>query len=134
MGGGVHRPIFFVIIFMYRTTNRWLLVVLALLALGITANNYFNVVRCVAVDVFGRECILCGCTRDFFTLLRGGGELINPASPLVFAFLIIEVVVRTVFSFVNVSRAFVVSDIVLHCILGAFVLVVNIIVLVSGNP
>ena len=114
---------------MYRTTNKWLLVAFTVLAVGIIANDYFGVVRCPSVEAFGKECVLCGCTRDFFTLLHGGGELINPVSPFLFAFTAVEIVLRIALSFLQVPRGFMLFDIVLHCALGAFVLVVNFIVL-----
>ena len=111
---------------MYRTTNRWLLATFALLAAAIVANHYLSLTQCMAKDVFGKDCILCGCTRDFFTLLRGGTRFVNPASPFVFSIIAVEIAWRTVFSFAKAPRALVVSDIVLHGALGAFVFVANI--------
>ena len=107
-----------------------MLAAFALLAAGIVVNYCFGSARCAATYVFGKECMLCGCTRDFFTLLHGGGRFLNPASPYVFPILALETVWRVVFSFAKAPRALVVSDIVLHAALGVFVFVANIVVLI----
>lgn len=100
--------------FMYRTTNKWLLVAFALLAVGIIANDYFDAVRCPSVEAFGEECILCGCTRDFFGVFKGELGMRNPLSPWLFWILLAEFAWRFVFSFVRAGKVVARTDALLH--------------------
>ena len=74
----------------YRIINLTLLLSFVLMTVAIVIMHLTGRGDCAARILWGRECILCGCTRDFFSLFNGECNFINPISPWVFALIGIE--------------------------------------------
>lgn len=72
---------------------------------------------CTARILWGRECIFCGCTRDWFLFVNGDFNFRNPISPWIFTLIIIELPWR-VFAILkrNMWRWAIVADCTFHAI------------------
>ena len=116
----------------YKTANRTILAIFAILAAAVAAAVAAGVATCPSRALFGRECILCGCTRDFLSMMRLEFRFINPISPWLACSLAAELPYRAVFSFAHAPRALCAADAALHAIAAAAFLAANFSILFSG--
>ena len=105
--------------------NRTLLASLAILAIAISLVHLSGKGGCSARIVLGKECVLCGMTRDFFGLLRGNFSFRNPLSPFLFALTVFELAWRCLFSFKLASGKTMLADAILHSVLLVAVFTAN---------
>lgn len=88
----------------YRFVNRMLILVGGVLCALITVSYRFELGVCGLRALCGRECVLCGCTRDFFALLNGRTAFINPQSGLIFMLLFVQLCYRSLMSFLPAGK------------------------------
>lgn len=108
----------------YRFLNRILL--LCLFIVGCLITFFYmgtDVEVCWSRARYGKDCILCGSTRDFMALLSGCQPMHNAASIYIFVGLAIEIIYRILGAIICFSRRMMFVDLIYH-ILGAIVLVV----------
>lgn len=118
---------FFVDMDAYRLVNRILAAALAVLAAAALARHYAGCdTSCWARLVYGRECVLCGCTRDFAGLLRGEAPWRNAWSAFFFAAYALEWLWRAAGAFVCFSRRVAAADILVHAAAGAVFMFFNV--------
>jgi len=98
---------------------------MAAIAVAIGFAHMTDRVGCSARIVLGKECILCGMTRDFFGMLRGETSFLNPISPYVFAVISLELAWRAWFSFKTASRRLAIADAMVHVVLGVVFMAAN---------
>ena len=79
---------------------------------------------CWLKAVYGRECILCGCTRDFMGVF-GGRPIQNDYSVALMCILSGELVWRLVASIFRFGRKVMAVDAALHVLLAAVFLYFN---------
>lgn len=112
--------------FVYRRVNRLLLLVGALMAAWVVlAYDPEGPGRCWYRIRFGRDCLLCGCTRDFTAILSGDWPSQNPSSIWFFGFAVIECAWRLFGACRVLSRRVVWTDALLHGGLALVVLAWN---------
>ena len=112
--------------FVYRRVNRLLLLVGALMAAWVVlAYDPEGPGRCWYRLRFGRDCLFCGCTRDFTAILSGDWPSQNPLSIWFFCFVVFECAWRFFGSCRVLSRRVVWTDALLHGGLALGVLVWN---------
>ena len=80
---------------------------------------------CWLKTVYGRECILCGCTRDFMGMLFGSRPVHNDYSGPLVCILSGEFVWRLVASIFRFGRKVMAIDAFLHVFLGSVFLYLN---------
>lgn len=110
----------------YMLLNRVL--VLAMVVLGaaiVTCHCWIGTTSCWLKTVFDRECIFCGCTRDFFDIVSTGGPVRNKLSVWMMGWVVAEFTWRLLGSFVRVGRLVVVYDILFHVVTTSIFLVFN---------
>ncbi len=79
--------------------------------------------RCWLLETTGRECIACGCTRDFARLLSGRAPQWNPLSGLYFALVCAEIAWRIAGVAVRrMPRSAIRADILVHAVLIGWIL------------
>lgn len=114
---------------MYRKINRLVLLAVAFVTAAVFALHFLTDYKCPFLAACGRPCLLCGCTRDFMDMLSGSVPRLNPFSPCLFAFSIVELLWRAVGCIWEFNRAVAVIDIVCHILILGAVLSVNVAVL-----
>ena len=110
----------------YLLVNR--ILALAMVALGaaiVIVHCGLGATSCWLKTVYGRECIICGCTRDFFDIVSTGGPVRNKLSIWLMAWVVAEFIWRLLFSFVRVGRLAAVCDILLHAVGAGIFLIFN---------
>ena len=109
----------------YRQINRIILLAGILLFAVIALAGIFNLGTCPAAAV-GRPCCLCGCTRDFLSMLHGSfDELRNPLSIWLFPIVVLEFIFRVVGSCVSFKKNVFWADIAIHAVIFAFLFCYN---------
>ena len=99
----------------YRLVNRVLLLSIVLGVGAILAVHWCEGDTCWMRKLYGKDCILCGCTRDFLDILSGNAPSRNDASCLLFGLSAVELAWRTFFSFRLVrSVRVMIADAALH--------------------
>ena len=82
--------------------------------------------HCALLDTTGRECIVCGCTRDFALLLTGHAPRWNPNSGVFFAIACAEILWRLIgVSVRRMPRAVVRADVAVHVVLIGWILALS---------
>ena len=112
----------------YRTTNFALLTCCVLIVTAIVVSYKTNHGVCAAKALWGRECILCGCTRDWFLFVNGNFNFHNPISPWIFTLLILELPWR-VFAILkrNMRHWVIVADCTFHALVLISISVANVV-------
>lgn len=82
----------------YRLVNRVLLLSIVLGVGAILAVHWCGGDTCWMRKLYGKDCIFCGCTRDFLDILSGSTPSRNAASYPLFFLSIAELAWRTFFS------------------------------------
>lgn len=98
----------------YRIVNISILVALGLCLCAILITYKTNVDPCWLRACCGRDCILCGCTRDVMSILSGDVPTRNALSPLFFAAIAVEFGWRILSSVVSFGQRIVYLDIFIH--------------------
>ena len=98
----------------YRTVNRIVVCAAAAFACIFAIVYFRGAVVCPSRVLYGESFILCGCTRDFFGVLKGDLNMRNPLSLGLFCVLGAEFAWRLVFSFARVRRTVARTDAILH--------------------
>ena len=80
---------------------------------------------CTARVLWGKECLFCGCTSDFFGMFRGDFSFHNPISPWAFGLIAVEMAWRIAAAIRGGSRRVIIADVVVHLVLGAVVLMAH---------
>lgn len=109
----------------YKTVNRALIAAMVILAALISIAYFRNDVNCLMRLKEGRECIICGCTRDFFDMFHFAAPTRNPLSGYLFFAIAFELVYRVVYAFKTAPRALIIADIVSHGIAAAIFMTFN---------
>lgn len=117
----------------YRLVNRALFVAGLVVITIIALVHCFGTGVCMLRLLEGRECMLCGCTRDFFKMIHGDCNFINPVSPFIFALLIFEAVYRGILSFVLVGRKIARADAIFHALLLVTLVFFNFLIIFNGK-
>lgn len=101
----------------YRIVNRWVLLVMVI-CIGLVAVAHFcGINTCWLRSRYGIDCFLCGCTRDFVSIVRTGETGgFNSASVFVFLGLTMELVWRVLGSLVELRMWAIKMDVILHTI------------------
>lgn len=103
----------------YRLLNRIILLAGCVLCVLIILAHRYQWGVCGLRTLYVRECILCGCTRDFFALLNGNTSFLNPCSIVIFGFLFLQLCFRTMMSLFRVVRCVWIADAI---VTGGFLL------------
>lgn len=83
--------------------------------------------HCWLLEWKGRECVVCGCTRDFALLLTGHAPQWNPNSGVFFAIACADILWRLVgVSVRRMPRALVRADIAVHVVLIGWILLLSV--------
>lgn len=101
----------------YRIVNVSVLAALVLCFIAILAVNGCGVSSCWMRAVYGKDCPLCGCTRDVLAILSGRRPTLNQLSTFLFVGLAIELVWRFLASILTLGSRTIRIDIVLHALL-----------------
>ena len=82
--------------------------------------------HCALLETTGRECVVCGCTRDFALLLTGHAPRWNPLSGPFFAIACAEILWRLIgVSVRRMPRAVVRADVAVHVVLIGWILMLS---------
>lgn len=103
----------------YRLLNRIILLAGCVLCVLIILAHRYQWGVCGLRTLYGSECILCGCTRDFFALLNGGASFLNPCSNVILGFLFLQLCFRSMMSLFCVVRCVWIADAIVS---GGFLL------------
>lgn len=101
----------------YRTVNAALLAAFVLFLFAILIAYAYGVNSCWLRVLCGKDCILCGCTRDVIGILCGRAPTLNAASPFILACLAVELAWRVVAVVFGFWRRAMRIDIAVHIIL-----------------
>ena len=105
-----------------------------MVALGtaiIIAHFRTSTTSCWLKTVYGRDCIICGCTRDFFDILSAGGPVRNKLSTWLMGGVVVEFIWRLLVSFVRVGRLAVICDILLHVVVIGVLFTFNLMIILG---
>lgn len=110
----------------YRQLNCILLLVLLLLGVAIVLIHFtYGDTTCWLKKGFGRECILCGCTRDFVDVFSGKDPCRNPLTYWLVYVIGGEIVWRVYGSLIRPGRIAMIFDISIHAVIAAVFLFFN---------
>jgi len=109
----------------YRIVNKSLVVGGLIMVALIIAAHMRGMGVCGWRILTGGECIACGCTRDFFSILKLDFDFINPLSPFIFIVLLGELLFRLVASFATMRLGTVVVDSIIHGVLLLCIMCAN---------
>lgn len=109
----------------YKLVNRLVLLVMLVIGCAILVADCLGMPGCTLKQATGKDCVLCGCTRDFHSLISGTWTFINPASPYVFAVLFVEFCWRIFAGRREFRFKVMCADIVLHILFGLLIVVWN---------
>lgn len=117
----------------YRLCNRMILVSMVIVLVLIASFTMRGEGYCWLKCVYGRECLLCGCTRDLISILslKGMAQLRNKYSVVLWLCVVAEWAWRLWASFRCVPRKGIRLDMILHSILGLVFMGVNISVMAN---
>jgi hypothetical protein len=102
----------------YKVFNRILLLAAIVLGVLIYCYRFFSSdTSCLSKRIADRECILCGCTRDFVDILSGIPPTRNPISLWLFYFICGELVFRFILSFLRSARKVIAVDVTVHAVI-----------------
>ena len=113
----------------YRFLCRMLVVAGIMLAAVIFVAYWYGGGDCGLRILSGKNCILCGCTRDFIGVLNLDFTFINPLSPYIFAMLFCEFAFRCLGSLVLFPMWAWIVDASFHCVVLVAFVVVNFVVM-----
>lgn len=117
----------------YRFLNRVILLSLFIVG-GLILFFYMgtDVEVCWSYARYGKECVLCGCTRDFVAILLGNFPTHNVASIYIFIGLTVELLYRMFGSFIRLPFWVMLVDLVYHVVILSIAFVSNIVNLASN--
>ena len=113
----------------YLLVNRCLILVGLVFLVAVLAVHHTGVTTCWSRVMYGKDCVFCGCTRDFVRMSHGEAPCFNRASGWLLALAFAELVWRTVFSFMRARRLAVWTDMLLHAALALWLTVSNVVTL-----
>lgn len=109
----------------YRFVNLSLVASFSLFVCLILGAHFMGESSCWLRKIANKECILCGCTRDFISLFSGEMPKNNEWSLYIFFGLFLELIWRVFVSVVPMGKRVVYGDIIFHSFMMIFVIIVN---------
>lgn len=110
----------------YRGVNVSLCAAFVLCLIAVLAAYANDVGSCWLRMRFGKDCLLCGCTRDIADILSGGVSTRNALSGCLLAGFVLEVGWRVVASFASFGRAVVCIDVLVHSAAALILVIMNV--------
>ncbi len=110
----------------YLLVNRVLLVSMVVVCAAILTVHFTSgATTCWLKAVCGRECIICGCTRDFIDIVSSGGQIRNKLSVWLMGLLVLEFIWRLTASCFRMDKTAAVVDAVVHVFIMSFFMYFN---------
>lgn len=116
----------------YLLVNRILALSMVVLGAAIViVHCSIGTTSCWLKTVYGRECIICGCTRDFFDIVSAGGPIRNKLSIWLMGWVVMEFIWRLLVSFVRVGRIAAIYDILFHVAVVGILFTFNLMIILG---